>query len=87
MNAEMRFAIMKHYSANELELYRKGKMSVLGKLQCAAHLKSCAECRMIFEKLKDEDRFIEELKYNVKIFSELAERNSISFSKKNGTSK
>ena len=78
---------MKHYSASELELYRKGKMSVLGKLQCAAHLKGCAECRKTFEKLQDEDRFIEELKYNVKVFSELAGRDTIDLHKKEEISK
>ncbi len=34
-----------HYTENELEIYRHGKMSLLGRILCSAHLKKCPECR------------------------------------------
>lgn len=32
---------MKHYTKEELELYRHGQMSVLGRIACSSHLKEC----------------------------------------------
>ena len=32
---------MKHYTKEDLELYRHHQLSILGRIACAAHLKEC----------------------------------------------
>ena len=34
---------MKHYTEEELEMYRNAQMSVLGRIACASHLQNCTE--------------------------------------------
>ena len=62
---------MKHYTKEELELYRNGLMSILGKITCASHLHKCTECAKLMEELHDEDRFIAALRSSVRIHQEL----------------
>ena len=64
---------MKHYTKEELELYRNGKMSVLGRISCACHLRECEICTQIMEELKDDDHLIARLRSSVRLFKELAE--------------
>ncbi|MBQ7395824.1 MAG: hypothetical protein IJW08_10390 [Lentisphaeria bacterium] len=64
---------MKHYTKEELELFRNGKMSVLGKITCASHLHSCEECAKILEELKDDDHFIKELQASLQLSQESSE--------------
>jgi hypothetical protein len=56
---------MKHYSKEELDLYRNKEMSVLGRLSCSAHLKSCPECSALLEELTEDDKFIKNLKESI----------------------
>ena len=43
---------MKHYTREELELYRNGQMSVLGRIACTSHLRECAECMKIMDECR-----------------------------------
>ena len=62
---------MKHYTREELELYRNGQMSVLGRITCTSHLRECENCKKILEELKEDDRLIAELRSSVQIYQEL----------------
>ena len=64
---------MKHYSKEELDLYRHGKMSVLGKITCAAHLKNCPECVILLQELEEDDKLIAHLRASVQIYNDLSE--------------
>lgn len=64
---------MKHYTKEALELYRNGKMSLLGRINCAAHLKNCPECMAILKELEEEDILLADLRNSVQIFTELSE--------------
>lgn len=59
---------MRHYSKEELELFRNGGMSVLGRITCAAHLKECALCVKRLEVLKEDDQLIRELRESLRLF-------------------
>ena len=61
---------MKHYSEEELEMYRNGQMSVLNRITCASHLQDCAECKKILEELKEDDQFIAELRSSIQQYRE-----------------
>ena len=64
---------MKHYTREELELYRNGQMSVLGRIACTSHLRECAECLKIMEDLKEDDKLIANLRSSVQIYQELSQ--------------
>jgi len=59
-----------HYTKEDLELYRNGQMSVLGRIACSAHLKSCQECQKKLEELKADDSFLEELRDSIHAFED-----------------
>ncbi len=61
-----------HYSTEELELYRHGKLSVLGAIRCRAHLKNCPECRRALAQLDDDDALISELRQSVEFHREFS---------------
>ena len=63
---------MKHYDKAELELYRNREMSVLGRINCAAHLKKCPECAARLKELEKEDSLLVELRESVSIFDRIA---------------
>ena len=63
---------MAHYTKEELELYRHDRMSVLGRIVCAAHLKHCPECRKLLDELKEEDRFVDDLRNSVRLYKDLS---------------
>ena len=54
---------MKHYTKEELELYRHGQMSVLGRIACSSHLKEC----------EYDDAFVRELRDSIKTYKEAAD--------------
>ncbi|MBO5900176.1 MAG: hypothetical protein J6Q80_05520 [Lentisphaeria bacterium] len=56
---------MKHYTKEDLELYRNKEMSVLGRLSCSSHLKSCPECSALLAELEEDDKFIRNLKESI----------------------
>ena len=64
---------MTHYKKEDLELFRNGQMSVLGKIGCAAHLKSCKECAELLKELESEDRLIHDLRNSLKIYKEITD--------------
>ncbi len=63
---------MKHYTSEKLELYRHRQMGVLGRIQCASHLKECAECRERLAELQADDQLVAELRESVRIYKELS---------------
>lgn len=66
---------MKHYTKEELELYRNGQMSVLGRITCTSHLRKCNACAGVMGKLKEEDDFIAELRSSIQQFQKLFKSN------------
>jgi anti-sigma factor ChrR (cupin superfamily) len=68
---------MKHYTKEDLELYRNGQMSVLGRISCSAHLQSCAECMKMMEELKADDKLVSALRNSVQQYQELSQEEPI----------
>ena len=64
---------MKHYTKEELELFRHGDMSVLGRIACAAHLKNCETCAGKLREIEDEDRFVADLRNSVRLYKDLSD--------------
>ena len=64
---------MKHYTKEELDLYRHGKLSILSRISCAAHLKECKECADLLEELKEDDQLLAHLRSSVQIYKDLTE--------------
>lgn len=64
---------MKHYTKEELELYRHGQMSVLGRIACSSHLKECESCAKRLEELEHDDTFVRELRDSIKTYKEAAD--------------
>ena len=61
-----------HYSKEELELYRNHQMSVLGQIACSNHLKECPACAKLLDELKDDDRFLNDLRTSIQIYDMLS---------------
>ena len=64
---------MKHYTKEDLELYRNGKMSILGRISCSAHLKECKDCRNLLKELEEDDQLIYDLRNSLELFREISE--------------
>ena len=64
---------MKHYTKEELDLYRNGKLSILSRISCSAHLKECQECANLLEELKEDDQLLAHLRNSVQIYKDLTE--------------
>ena len=62
----------KHYTKEKLDLYRHGELSILGRMQCAAHLKECELCRQRLAELHDDDALVGELRESLRIQRELS---------------
>lgn len=58
----------KHYTKEDLELFRNHQMSVLGRLTCQAHLKECPECAALLKELSEDDDFIRQLRASARIY-------------------
>ncbi len=63
---------MKHYTKEELELYRSKEMPLISRVRCAAHLKQCVECASLLKELEAEDVFVAELRESIRLFGELS---------------
>ena len=63
---------MEHYTKEELDQYRNGGMSVLGKIRCSAHLKSCPACAKLLEELNADDQLLRDLCVSVELYQQLA---------------
>ena len=61
---------MKHYTKEELELYRHHEMSMLRRVACSAHLKECEACANLLKDLETDDAFVTELRDSIRIFDE-----------------
>ena len=62
----------KHYSKEKLDLYRHGELSILGRMQCAAHLKECELCRKRLDELREDDLLVGELRESLRLHRELS---------------
>ena len=62
---------MKHYSKEELELYRNHQMSVLKRIVCAGHLNECRICSRRLKELEADDLFLNELRSSIRIFQDV----------------
>ena len=60
---------MKHYTKEELEMYRDCALGKWNRMVCAAHLKKCTECRNRYNTLLKDDVFLREVKNSVLIFN------------------
>ena len=74
----------KHYSKEELELFRNHQMSILGRLACQAHLKECSECSNLLKELFEDDVFIRQLRASALLYEEIVNNEPVN--KKNATS-
>ena len=63
---------MEHYTKEELDLFRNDRMSVLGKIRCAAHVKNCPECAKLLEELNEDDQLLRDLRGSVELYQQLA---------------
>ena len=63
---------MEHYTKEELDQYRNGGMSVLRKIHCTAHLKTCKECADLLKELESDDQLLRDLRGSVELFQQLA---------------
>ena len=63
---------MSHYSREDLDMFRHGKLSVLGRIACAAHLKQCPECAAKLRELEADDAFLRRLRDSIRMFDEAA---------------
>ena len=61
----------KHYTKDELEMYRHGQMSLLGRMQCSSHLRECPDCRTLLDELESDDEFVKELRDSLKAYREI----------------
>ena len=73
---------MEHYTQEELDQYRNGGMSVLGKIRCSAHLKNCPECAKLLEELNSDDQLLRDLRGSVEIYQQLAPKTTASSTSK-----
>ena len=63
---------MEHYTKEELDQYRNGGMSALGKIRCSAHLKSCPACTKLLDELNADDQLLRDLRGSVELYQQLA---------------
>ncbi len=64
---------MKHYSKEELELYRNRELGLWNQMVCRAHLKKCTQCRTLLQRLEKDNPLLNSLKEGVRILNELAD--------------
>ena len=68
----MKNKIMKHYTKEELELYRNGKMSILGRITCSVHLKKCKKCSQLLVELSEDDILVDQLRSSIQLWNKLS---------------
>ena len=64
--------MMEHYTKEELDQYRNGGMSVLRKIHCTSHLKSCETCAKLLKELEADDQLLRDLRGSVELYQQLA---------------
>lgn len=65
---------MTHCTREDLELYRNNQMSLLKRIACASHLKTCPECSRLLRELEEDDRLIAEIRSGVELYQKLSGR-------------
>lgn len=65
---------MRHYTKEELELYRHNESSFLQKISIKRHLKKCESCASKLKELEEEDLFIDDLRASVQLFRNLSDQ-------------
>ena len=73
----------KHYTKEDLELFRNHQMSILGRLACQAHLKECPECANLMRDLYEDDDFIRQLRASARLYESLINNNPAHETQKN----
>jgi len=68
---------MKHYTKEELDLYRNGEMSVLGRIACTNHLHNCRDCTKLLEELKEDDSLIDNLRSSILLYQQLSQQSPL----------
>ena len=63
---------MCHYKKEDLELFRNGQMSLIGRIIFKNHLRDCPECTRSLEELKDDDEMIAQIRGSIQIFKDLS---------------
>lgn len=63
---------MKHYSKEELDMFRNKELSLLGQIICSAHLRECRQCMNMLRELEEEDRLLDELRNSIRTFREIS---------------
>ena len=63
---------MDHYTKDELDLFRNGRMSLLKRIGCASHLKGCPKCAGALRELEEDDRLIAEIRSSVELYRNLS---------------
>lgn len=59
---------MKHYTIDEIDRFVHGNMSILARVKCSLHLKSCPECHSLISQLEKDDVLIDKLKNAIEEF-------------------
>ena len=59
---------MEHFTKEELDLYRNGGMSVLRRIGCSAHLKTCPHCQSLLRELDQDDQLLRDLRGSVELY-------------------
>ena len=65
---------MRHYTKEELERYRHHDMSVLGRINCSAHLEECDDCAKLLLEIAQDDSFVVELRDSLRIYKEAGKK-------------
>ena len=63
--------MVKHYTKEDLELFRNHQMSILGRFACQAHLKECPECAALLKELSEDDDFIRQLRASARLYESI----------------
>ena len=64
---------MKHYSKEELKLFRNRELSLWNQMVCRAHLKKCTGCRTLLQSLEKDNPLLNTLQESVRVLNELAD--------------
>ena len=59
---------MRHYTEDELELFRHKEMSVLGRINCASHLKECPACAKLLAELEGSAALVQEVRNGMECY-------------------
>lgn len=64
---------MSHYKKEDLELFRSGEMSLLGRISCSRHLAECKKCARSLQELEQDDSLLNQLKNSIRLYKEFSD--------------